>query len=56
MQTTVDERGILNNFANEPQKSYATPPSTAQKRSYVLQGVLATLFVSALVVVSVAVS
>ena len=56
MYTTADERGVLNNFANEPKKSYATPPSTAQQRSYVIQGVLATLFVTALVVVSVAVS
>ena len=56
MYTTADERGILNNFASEPQKSYATSPNAAQKRSYLLQGVLATLFVSALVLVSVAVS
>ena len=56
MQTTADERGVLNNFPNEPKKSYAIPPSTSQKRSYVLQGVLATLLISALVVVSVAVS
>lgn len=56
MFTTTDEKGIINNYATEPQLYYAEYPSPEQQRNYALQGALATLFVTALVLVSFAVS
>ncbi|MBE9170794.1 ssl1498 family light-harvesting-like protein [Pleurocapsales cyanobacterium LEGE 06147] len=56
MYTTTDERGILNNFATEPKIYYAVSPSPKQQRRYALQGAVAALFVTALVLVSIAVS
>ena len=56
MYTTTDERGILNNYSTEPKLYYAVFPSPEQQRRYVLQGAIATLFVTALVLVSLAVS
>ncbi len=56
MYTTADERGILNNYATEPDMYYAVYPSSEQQRRYVLTGAIATLFVSALVLISLAVS
>jgi hypothetical protein len=56
MYTTTDDRGILNNYATEPKMYYAIYPSPEQRRSYALQGAIATLFVMALVLVSLTVS
>lgn len=56
MYTTANEEGILNNYATEPDMYYAVYPSSEQQRSYAFQGAIATLFVTALVVVSLAVS
>ena len=56
MYTTSDEKGILNNFATEPQLSYATPPSPSQQRAYFFQGAMAAVLVTATVLVSLAVS
>jgi hypothetical protein len=56
MYTTVNEEGLLNNYANEPDMYYAVYPSPEQQRNYALQGAIATLFVTALVLVSLAVS
>ncbi|ASC73088.1 hypothetical protein XM38_040500 [Halomicronema hongdechloris C2206] len=56
MYTTTDERGILNNYAIEPPVHLAEYPSPEQQRRYKLQGALAALFVSTLVMVSLAVS
>lgn len=52
---TTDDRGVLNNYAIEPAMAYATYPSEAQQRRYALQGAVATLFVSLLIVVAAAV-
>jgi hypothetical protein len=56
MYTTVNEQGLLNNYANEPEVYYAVYPSPEQQRNYALLGAIATLFVTALVLVSLAVS
>jgi hypothetical protein len=56
MYTTVNEEGLLNNYANEPDMYYAVFPSPEQRRNYALQGAIATLFVTALVLVSFAAS
>lgn len=56
MQTTTDERGLLNNFATEPKVYLAQTPSQEQKRRYALQGAIATLLVVGLVFTSFAIS
>jgi hypothetical protein len=56
MYTTVNEQGLLNNYAVEPDLYYAVFPSPEQRRNYALQGAIATLFVTALVLVSFAAS
>ncbi len=55
MYTTQLDNGILNNYAKEPEMYYATYPSLFQQQRYALQGAIATLFVTALVLVSFAV-
>jgi hypothetical protein len=56
MYTTTNESGVLNNYATEPQMYFATYPSPEQQGRYKVQGAIASLLVSALVLVSLAVS
>ncbi len=56
MYTTTDEKGILNNYATEPNMYYAVYPSTEKQRNYLFQGALAILFVGSLVLTALAVS
>jgi hypothetical protein len=56
MYTTVSQEGLLNNYATEPDLYYAVYPSVEQRRNYALQGAIATLFVTALVLISFAAS
>lgn len=56
MYTTVNEEGILNNYAPEVTLHYAEYPSQEQQRRYMFQGALAILFVSFLVLTTLAVS
>ena len=56
MYTTTDERGILNNFATEPQMYYANYPSLWEQRRYLFQGGVATLLLTTLVLIAFAVS
>jgi hypothetical protein len=56
MYSTTDENGIINNFAKEPKMYLAEEPSSTQKRNYALQGIAAGLLVTAVVLISVAVS
>jgi hypothetical protein len=56
MYTTQLDNGTLNNYAIEPELYYAVYPSPEQQRGYAFQGAIATLFVTALVLVSFAVS
>lgn len=54
--TTQLDNGILNNYAVEPEVYFAAYPSLEQQQRYALQGAVATLLVSALVLVALAVS
>ncbi|MBK1990729.1 ssl1498 family light-harvesting-like protein [Sphaerospermopsis aphanizomenoides BCCUSP55] len=56
MYTTVNEQGILNNYANEPQLYYAEYPTQEQQNRYFFQGAIATLFVTAVVLIALGVS
>ncbi len=56
MYTTQLDNGTLNNYAVEPKMTYADYPAVYEQRNYALQGIVASLFVSALILVSVAVS
>jgi hypothetical protein len=56
MYTTQDERGILNNFATEPQMYLAEYPSMEQQQRYLFQGALAIGLVTTLLGVALAVS
>lgn len=41
MPYTTEEGGRLNNFAAEPKVYQAKPPTTKEKRNYIILGVLA---------------
>ncbi|AFY89586.1 MAG: hypothetical protein CLLPBCKN_008074 [Chroococcidiopsis cubana SAG 39.79] len=56
MPYTTEEGGRLNNFAVEPKVYTAEPPSSTQKRNYIIGGVAGAFLVVALVFVAVAVS
>jgi hypothetical protein len=56
MPYTTEEGGRLNNFAIEPKMYEAEPPSTNQKRNYVILGALAAVLVGGLFFVAVSVS
>jgi hypothetical protein len=56
MYTTQLDNGTLNNYAIEPQVTYAEYPTVYEQRRYVLQGAIATLLVTALILTSLAVS
>ncbi len=56
MYTTINESGILNNYANEPQMYCATYPSQEEQRQYAVQGAFATLLVTTLILVAFGVS
>jgi hypothetical protein len=51
---TVNEEGLLNNYAVEPAVYYAEFPSPEQQSRYALQAAIAALFVTALVLVGFA--
>ncbi|MBW4561970.1 MAG: ssl1498 family light-harvesting-like protein [Mojavia pulchra JT2-VF2] len=56
MYTTVNEQGILNNYATEPKIYYAAYPDQDTQRTYALQGAFATLLVTTLILVALGVS
>ena len=56
MYTTQLDNGVLNNYAVEPQVTYEEYPAVYEQRRYLLQGAIASLFVTAIVLVSFAVS
>ncbi|MFH7025295.1 MAG: photosystem II assembly protein Psb34 [Heteroscytonema crispum UTEX LB 1556] len=56
MYTTINESGILNNYATEPQLYYAEYPNQEQQNRYKFQGAIATLIVTTLVLVALGVS
>ncbi len=52
---TTNNEGLLNNYAAEPAVYYAEYPSEWQQRRYALQGAIATLLVTSLVLVAISV-
>lgn len=56
MYTTVNEEGILNNYAPKVAVYCAEYPNQEQQRRYAFQGAIAILFVSFLVLTTFAVS
>lgn len=56
MYTTINENGILNNYANEPEMYYGNYPNQEEQRRYTLQGAYATLLVTTLILVALGVS
>jgi len=56
MPYTNEERGLLNNFASEPKVYKAEPPTSTQKRNYIILGVVATLLVVGLIFIAISVS
>jgi hypothetical protein len=54
--TTVDDEGLINNFATEPKVYPSTYPSPRQQRRYIFLGAAAILLVAILVLISVSVS
>ena len=54
--TTQLDNGTLNNYAVEPQMSYAEYPSLYQQKRYLQQAAIATFLVSVLVLVSFVIS
>ncbi|BAY76074.1 hypothetical protein NIES25_25230 [Nostoc linckia NIES-25] len=56
MYTTVNEDGVLNNYATEPKMYYAEYPAIWEQRKYLIQAAFATLIVSTLILVGFSVS
>ncbi|MBD2292721.1 ssl1498 family light-harvesting-like protein [Anabaena sphaerica FACHB-251] len=56
MYTTTDEKGILNNYATEPQLYYAQYPTQEQQNRYLFQGAVAILFVASIFLIALGVS
>ncbi len=54
--TTQLDNGTLNNYAVEPQVTYAEYPTLWEQKNYLKQGVVAALLVTALFFISFAVS
>lgn len=53
---TIDERGILNNYANEPAVYVAAYPTAEEQRRYALESVAAILLVSLVLLTAFGVS
>jgi hypothetical protein len=53
---TIDETGLLNNYAVEPAIYAAEFPSLEQQQQYVLQGAIAVLLVTFTILTAFAVS
>lgn len=56
MPYTTEEGGRLNNFASEPKMYEAEPPTAAEKRNYIVLGVLAAVLMGGVAAVAVAAS
>jgi hypothetical protein len=56
MYTTVNEEGILNNYANEPKLYYSEYPTKQQQSRYAFQGAVAFIFITSIVLIALGVS
>ncbi len=55
MYTIQFDNGTLNNYAVEPQMTYAEYPAVYEQRRYLIQGAIAALFVTTLILTSLAI-
>ncbi len=53
---TIDETGVMNNYAVEPQMYLAEYPSVEQQRQYMFQGALAVMLLATTILTALAVS
>jgi hypothetical protein len=53
---TIDETGVMNNYAVEPDMYFAVYPSVEQQRHYLFQGAFAILLVATTLLTALAVS
>lgn len=56
MYTTTNENGVLNNYPQETKMYPAEYPSLEQQRNYTLQGAMAVLLITVLLLTAFAVS
>ena len=56
MPFTTEEGGRLNNFAPETKTYHAEPPTSAQKRNYIVLGMGALALIGGLIFVAVSAS
>ena len=56
MYTTQLDNGTLNNYALEPKMTLADYPAVYEQRRYIVQGAVASLIVTATLLISFAVS
>ncbi|MEO1093438.1 MAG: ssl1498 family light-harvesting-like protein [Cyanobacteria bacterium J06638_28] len=56
MRYTVEDGGRLNNFAVEPEMYEAEPPTSTDKRNYIILGALASALIVGIVSVAFVVS
>ncbi|MDP5018518.1 ssl1498 family light-harvesting-like protein [Anabaena sp. UHCC 0187] len=56
MPYTNEEGGLLNNFAKEPKVYQAEPPTSSQKRTYIVLGIAAMLLIVGVIFVAFSVS
>jgi hypothetical protein len=53
---TIDETGVMNNYAVEPDMYFAVYPSVEQQRRYLFQGAVAAVLVVTTLLTALAVS
>lgn len=53
MPYTTEEGGRLNNFASEPEMYTAEPPKPAEKRNYLIFGILGVSLIGGVIAVAV---
>ncbi|MBT9311759.1 photosystem II assembly protein Psb34 [Leptothoe kymatousa] len=56
MPYTTEEGGRLNNFASEPKMYEAEPPTSSEKRNYLIFGILGASLVVGLIAITAVVS
>lgn len=56
MPYTTEEGGRLNNFASEPKMYQAEPPTTSEKRNYLIMGALGSALVVGLIALTTVIS
>ena len=53
MPYTTEEGGRLNNFASEPEMYTAEPPSSSEKRNYLILGFLGVSLIGGVIAVAI---